>query len=150
MFWYLIALIILMILIFVRIENYFGKADDGATHFGCEAMEDPNGEEFDWSAVHTNEMLERCLLDLASNIGSIEGMTGWLSEQGFNVSVNQAGVSDRNVLWAEWIPEGSRSMPFDPNWSFLRRWYFSRFPYAISIAYENGVPFRVIAVHQTK
>lgn len=117
----------------------------------CVAINDPSGSDFDWGAIQTNEMLEECLLKIAKSIASIEGMVIWLSEQGFTVSESyRSSINNRRVIWAEWVPREDRVMPFNPRWSFARRWFFRWYPYAVSIEYEDEIPWRVIAQHQTK
>lgn len=151
---YIITINLIGIFIFST-ESYSSTFSENrelkSMQLGCTALKDPYGENFDWGEVKTNEMLEDCLLELAKNIGSIEGMVGWLSQKGFTVSENhRIIINGRRVVWADWGAKNSESMPFDPNWSYVRKWYFTGYPYAVSIEYVNEVPWRAIAQHQTK
>ena len=117
----------------------------------CAALNAPDGADFNWDAIESSEMLEACLLELATNVASVDRMARWLREQGFFDVGSGSTVSGQLLLEAHWnIQQSGSDMPFEPNWPFWVRWLNRSNTYDVSVTYRDGIPTEANASKRTK
>lgn len=114
---------------------------DNETLNSCEALNDPHGSDFDWSAITSDTLLERCLLKLARNLEDVTLMAQWLEAQGFSSVDAVSSTEGRIWLNATWdTVRSGEPVPFFSARSFIHRLFYQSRNYVVQVVYESGIP----------
>lgn len=127
----------------IALQEFNLCAETGTTLNGssCPAITQPDDTEFDWSKVNSDNELEVCLLELATNLKSPQKMADWLEEQGFSDVGVISTTPDREWLNATWDVETAGSpVPFRDNLNWFDRQIAKNNNYTVQVVYYNGTP----------
>ncbi|MFP4401860.1 MAG: hypothetical protein ACLFPL_01375 [Candidatus Nanoarchaeia archaeon] len=136
-----VAIFFLSAFLYHLADNDPYSSKDGSSQVlspGCPALTEPNGSDFEWNKIKSDQMLENCMFELAYNLETPREMVNWLEEERFDVVYTSSTVPERKLVFATWNPENQNtSRPYTTSYSIFYDLLFT-FPYNIYVVYEEG------------